>query len=111
MDDLDRLRRDLAAPLRHPDAAALRALGAQALDWLVHHFATLPDQALGRTGSRAELEALLREPPPEQGRDFARVLAEFAENVSAYAFRPNHPRFFAFIPSAPNYVSVLGDLL
>src|SRR5262249_22487194 len=28
-----------------------------------------------------------------------------------FAFRVNHPRFLAFIPSAPNFVSVLGDML
>jgi glutamate/tyrosine decarboxylase-like PLP-dependent enzyme len=111
MHDFDSLRHELGAPLRHLNGAGLRLLGGQALDWLIGHFATLPDQAIGQTGSRAELEALLREPPPEEGRDFAQVLAEFDEKVCPYAFRPNHPRFLAFIPSAPNYVSVLGDLL
>src|SRR6266849_251464 len=28
-----------------------------------------------------------------------------------HAFRTNHPRFLAFIPSAPNFLSVLGELL
>jgi len=57
------------------------------------------------------MEALLREPPPEAGRDFAEVLAEFDAKVAAYCFRINHPRFLAFVPSAPTFVSVLGDLL
>src|SRR5262249_58399563 len=61
--------------------------------------------------SRAELEALLRTPPPETGQDFGRVLAEFESAVAANAFRTNHPRFLAFVPSAPSFVSVLGDLL
>jgi glutamate/tyrosine decarboxylase-like PLP-dependent enzyme len=86
-------------------------LGRQALDWVVHHLSTLPDQPIGRTGSRAELDALLRRPPPEEGRDFAAVLAEFAERITPFAFRPNHPRFLAFIPGAPSYLSVLGELL
>jgi glutamate/tyrosine decarboxylase-like PLP-dependent enzyme len=109
--DLEHLRRQLANPLRHPDPAALRDLTAQAVDWLLHHFATLPDQPIGQTGTRAAMEALLREPPPAAGREFADVLAEFAEKVAPFAFRVNHPRFLAFIPGAPNFVSVLGDLL
>src|SRR5206468_6293659 len=68
-------------------------------------------QAIGRTASRAELERLLREPAPEKGTDFHHVLAEFAQKVAPFGFRVNHPRFFAFIPSAPTFVSVLGDLL
>ncbi|HKB41462.1 MAG TPA: aminotransferase class V-fold PLP-dependent enzyme [Gemmataceae bacterium] len=108
---LDELRDRCAAPLPHPDAEQMQALGRQALDWVVRHLATLPDQAVGQTASRAELEALLRCPAPESGHDFAAVLREFEEKVTAHAFRPNHPRFLAFIPSAPSFLSVLGELL
>ncbi len=57
------------------------------------------------------MERLLREPPPEDGRDFAAVLAEFADKVVPFAVRVNHPRFLAFVPGAPTFLSVLGDLL
>jgi glutamate/tyrosine decarboxylase-like PLP-dependent enzyme len=97
--------------LPHPDVDALRACGAQVLDWLLHHHATLPEQDIGRTGSRAEMEALLREPPPEAGRDFAEVLAEFGAKVAPYCFRINHPRFLAFVATAPTFPAVLGDFL
>jgi glutamate/tyrosine decarboxylase-like PLP-dependent enzyme len=86
-------------------------LSRQALEWVLNHYVTLPEQSVGRTASRAEMEALLREPPPEQGQDFTRALAEFDEKVCANAFRTNHPRFLAFIPGAPSFLSVLGDLL
>jgi aromatic-L-amino-acid decarboxylase len=108
---LESLRRELAGPLPHPDPGALRDFGIEALDWLLRHFATLPDQPIGRTASRRDMDALLREPPPEVGQDFGRVLAEFGEKVAPYAFRVNHPRFLAFVPSAPTFLSVLGDLL
>jgi glutamate/tyrosine decarboxylase-like PLP-dependent enzyme len=105
------LTHDPGQPLPHPDPDALREAGVLTLDWLLLHLATLPDQPVGRTGTRAELDALLREPPPEDGVPFAQVLAEFRDKVAAYAFRTNHPRFLAFIPGAPSFVSVLGDLL
>ncbi|HYT94093.1 MAG TPA: aminotransferase class V-fold PLP-dependent enzyme [Gemmataceae bacterium] len=57
------------------------------------------------------MEARLREPPPEEGADFARVLAEFEEKVAPFAMRVNHPRFLAFIPGAPTPLSMLGDWL
>jgi glutamate/tyrosine decarboxylase-like PLP-dependent enzyme len=108
---LDALRLRLCNPLAHPDPSALRALACEALDWLLNHHATLPEQPIGRSASRPELDALLGEPPPEQGRAFAEVLAEFGRKVAPYACRVNHPRFLAFIPSAPTFLSVLGDLL
>lgn len=108
---LERLRRELASPLPHPDSAALRAMSDQAVEWILQHYATLPQQPVGRTATRAEMETLLREPPPEQGRDFGQVLDEFQHKIAAHAFRTNHPRFLAFIPSAPNLVSVLADFL
>jgi aromatic-L-amino-acid/L-tryptophan decarboxylase len=109
--DFLRLRRAVAEPLPHPDSEAVFAAGTRALEWVVHHFATLPDQEIGRTLSRAQAEALLREPPPEMSRDFLDVLAEFAEKVAPNSFRINHPRFLAFVPSSLVFPSVLGDLL
>jgi glutamate/tyrosine decarboxylase-like PLP-dependent enzyme len=108
---LRQLRGELAGPLPHPDPAELRALCERVCSWALHHHSTLPEQTVGRGASRAEMEALLREPPPEFGRDFAEVLAEFQERVMPYAVRVNHPRFLAFIPGAPTFFSVLGDWL
>ena len=89
----------------------MQALGEQTLAWVVRHLATLPEQPLGRTASRADMEALLRRPPPETGRDLTEVLTEFEEKVATFAFRTNHPRFLAFVPGAPSFLSVLGELL
>jgi glutamate/tyrosine decarboxylase-like PLP-dependent enzyme len=57
------------------------------------------------------MEKALREPPPEAGQDFSRVLEEFQTKVAPHACRIDHPRFLAFIPSAPTAYSVLGELL
>lgn len=108
---IDHLRRQLAEPLGHPDAVALRDHFERVTRWLCKHDASLPDQLIGKIASRAEMEALLREPPPEAGQDFAHVLEEFTDKIAAYAFRINHPRFLAFVPGAPTPFSVLGDLL
>jgi glutamate/tyrosine decarboxylase-like PLP-dependent enzyme len=108
---IEHLRRELALPLPHPDAAALRAMVDQTATWILQHLATLPEQPVGRTASRAEMETLLRTSPPEQGRDFSHMLREFEQKVAAHAFRINHPRFLAFIPSGPNFISVLADFL
>src|SRR5262245_41520409 len=108
---LDEMRRQLAAPHPHPDLATLQQYSELTVQWLLKHFATLPEQAIGLTASRPEMEARLKEPPPERGRDFGEILKEFEEKIAPFAFRVNHPRFLAFIPSTPNFVSVLGDVL
>jgi glutamate/tyrosine decarboxylase-like PLP-dependent enzyme len=57
------------------------------------------------------MESLLREPPPEEPTGFSEVLEEFQRKVAPHAMRPNHPRFLAFVPGAPTFLSVLGDWL
>ena len=108
---LEQLRNELKEPLSHPDWAQAERMGTEALQWLIRHHSTLADQRIGRTASREQMEELLRESAPEQGQDFSAVLAELQEKVMPHAFRTNHPRFLAFIPSAPNFLSVLGELL
>jgi aromatic-L-amino-acid decarboxylase len=102
---------DLSQPLPHPDLGQLENMTGRVAAWLLEHFRTLPEQSIGQSGSRAEMERLLREPPPERPQDFDKVLREFQDKVARHAFRVNHPRFVAFIPSAPTYLSVLGDML
>lgn len=101
-----------------PDPAALelssdamRALGYRVVDLLVEHWSTLRDQPAGRATPRHELEGRLRRPPPERGSDPESVLARLERDVLAHMGRVHHPRFFAFVPSPSNWVSVLGDAI
>jgi glutamate/tyrosine decarboxylase-like PLP-dependent enzyme len=109
--DLDQLRHELAEPLPHPGPAEMRELAEPVLAWLLRHWTTLAEQPIGHTAGRAEMEALLRERSPEVGQGFAGAFTEFQEKVAPYAFRVNHPRFLAFVPAGPTFLSVLGDLL
>jgi glutamate/tyrosine decarboxylase-like PLP-dependent enzyme len=108
---LEELRRHLARSLAHPDLETLQSWGSQVVRWVFRHYQTLPEQPIGRPAGRPDLEKLLHEPPPEQGSPFPAVLAQFETAIAPYAVRVNHPRFMAFIPGAPNFVSVLGDWL
>lgn len=98
------------APLElSPDS--MRELGYRVVDLLVDHWATLRQQPAGRKSDRRTLEALLREPPPEEGRDPEDVLERLRRDVLDHMGRVHHPRFFAFVPSPSNFVSVLGDAI
>jgi glutamate/tyrosine decarboxylase-like PLP-dependent enzyme len=81
------------------------------MDFILDDFLHLGDAAVGKTASRREMEALLLEPPPEAGMDLSRLLDAYRSRVAAYAYRPGHPRFLAFIPSAPSFAAILAECL
>ncbi len=89
----------------------LRRLGHRVVDLIVDHIGSLRDQPPVRTGERAALEALLREPPPEAAGDVDAALDLLVENVLANMQHGDHPRFFARVPSPSNGVAALGDAL
>ncbi len=110
-ESLNELARQLEQPLPDPEAAHWKQHADQTLAWLLDYQESLPEQSTGRVGSRAELESLLAGPPPETGIGFRQALADFQDKVAPYALRLTHPRFLAYIPAAPTFASVLGDLL
>jgi glutamate/tyrosine decarboxylase-like PLP-dependent enzyme len=93
------------------DAGRMRALGYHVIDRLVERWTGLRDLPVWREGVRTELEALLREPPPEQATPFEQLTDLLFDEVLARGARVDHPRFMAFVPSAPVWPAVLGDLV
>jgi glutamate/tyrosine decarboxylase-like PLP-dependent enzyme len=108
---LNQLRNELKEPLSHPDWKQAERMGTEAIHWLIRHHSSLANQRIGQMATRKQMEELLHESAPEQGQDFSAVLADLQEKIIPHAFRTNHPRFLAFIPSAPNFLSILGELL
>lgn len=93
------------------DPEFMRQAGHRVVDWIVDRIATLRPTTLGQELSREETEKLLREPMPEEPTGFDEVFDTYARDVAPHAYQLDHPRFFAFIPSAPNFVSILASAL
>ena len=89
----------------------MQRLGYRVVDMLVDHFEELPKMPIGRKASRAEMESQLSEPLPQEGGDPEAILDTVLSVVMHNIIQVNHPRFFAFIPSPGNFVSVLADAL
>lgn len=89
----------------------MRTLGYQVVDLLTEHFAHLRDLPVTRKADRPRLERQLREALPEQGSNAAQVLAQVEQAVLSNIMHLDHPRFFAFVPSPSNFVSVMADVL
>jgi aromatic-L-amino-acid/L-tryptophan decarboxylase len=57
------------------------------------------------------MEEMLREPLPEAPTQQNILLRQLQNGVFSSMMHLDHPRFFAWVPSPSNYVSVMGDLL
>jgi len=89
----------------------MRNLGYRAVDMIIKHMRELPEKKVTRQADRETLEKLLREPLPEKGMDANLVLDKIEKDVLTNIMHVDHPRFFAFIPSANNFGGVLADII
>jgi len=89
----------------------MRRLGYRIIDQIIEHFETVASKPVMRVSPRAELETRLREPLPEQPADVNSLLDQLQREVWPNIGNVGHPRFFAFIPSPNNFVSVMADAL
>lgn len=93
------------------DPRTMRQAGYRVIDYLVERIVNLRKRSFGQELSREETEALLREPLPENPTEFEEVFAKFCRDVAPNSIALDHPLFSAFIPSAPSFISILGDML
>src|SRR5262247_3059717 len=91
--------------------AEMRCLGYRVVDQLVEHFENLANKPVMRVSPRVELEAKLREPLPEEPTPVDSLLDQLQRDVWSNIGNVQHPRFFAFIPSPSNFISVMADAL
>src|SRR5262245_17193273 len=89
----------------------MRSLGYRIVDQIVEHFETLENKPVMRVSPRVELEAELREPLPEEPAPVDALFDQLQRAVWPNIGNVQHPRFFAFIPSPSNFVSVMADAL
>jgi glutamate/tyrosine decarboxylase-like PLP-dependent enzyme len=89
----------------------MRSLGYRVVDLIIEHFESLAGKPVMRVSPRAELEARLREPLPEEPTPVDSLFEQLQRDVWPNIGNVQHPRFFAFIPSPSNFVSVMADAL
>jgi glutamate/tyrosine decarboxylase-like PLP-dependent enzyme len=92
-------------------AEEMRGLGYRIVDQIVEHLETLASKPVTRVSPRVELESELREPLPEEPAPVDSLLDQLRRVVWPNIGNIQHPRFFAFIPSPSNFVSVMADAL
>jgi aromatic-L-amino-acid decarboxylase len=91
--------------------AEMRALGHQVIEILVDHFASQHEASVGRKGSPEELRDLVGGPLPLEPSPAGEIVKGLREQLFENMLHVDHPRFFAFVPSPSNFVSVMADTL
>ena len=88
------------------------ALARRAAELLVERIEGLPKESAWEGDFQQILADKLMEDPPEHGRPTAEeVLERAAREILPFTLRLDHPRQFAFIPSAATWPGVLADFM
>lgn len=90
---------------------ALREIGYRAVDTVVDHLTGLADGPVYRPMTDDERRVLLDQSLPVLGTEPAEVLERFRRDILAHPMGNGHPRFFAWVNSAPAPMGIIGDLL
>ena len=89
----------------------MRELAHRAAELLVERIEGLPKETAWEGDFQQILADQLMEDPPEHGRPAAEVLERAAREIFPFTLRLDHPRQFAFIPSAATWPGVLADFM
>lgn len=91
--------------------AQMRQLGYQIIDEIVAHHLDLPHKRVYNESSYDQLLAEIPQAIPKEGTAPREIFAELTHVLNQHMVHTDHPRFFAFIPSPSNYLSVLAESL
>lgn len=86
-------------------------LARRAAELLVERIEGLPKESAWEGDFQQILADKLMEDPPEHGRPAEEVLERAAREILPFTLRLDHPRQFAFIPSAATWPGVLADFM
>jgi aromatic-L-amino-acid decarboxylase len=89
----------------------MRAMVAGAMDRIVHHIETLPSQPMHGSAGGRKLARALREPLPEGGVAFERLLRLLFGRVIPTSFNTASPGYLAYIPGGGLFHSAVADLI
>lgn len=94
-----------------PSREDLRQIGAQVMDRVVEHIATLPLQPSADTEGAAELARLLAEPLPERGTPLPDLLDLIFDRAVPKSFNTAGPGYMAYVPGGGLFDAAIADLI
>lgn len=88
-----------------------RAMVDRAVHAIALHVATLPSQPMHATSGGQALARSLREPLPERGADYERLLRQLFKQVIPRSFNTASPGYLAYIPGGGLLHAAVADLV
>ncbi|MEW5850382.1 MAG: aminotransferase class I/II-fold pyridoxal phosphate-dependent enzyme [Myxococcota bacterium] len=107
-------RRQTEGPEAHPlelGPAAMRQMVKLAMDRIVDHVRTLPEQPMHATAGGRKLAALLREPLPDRGQPYERLLRQLFGRIIPASLNTASPGYLAYIPGGGIFHAAVADLI
>jgi len=95
----------------HMTPDEFRTHGKQVIDWIADYLAGIESLPVRAQVEPGEVRRALPEHPPEQGEDFAAIMADLDRVVVPGLTHWQHPSFFAYYPANTSGPAILGDLL
>ena len=89
----------------------MQEIGYKVVDLLVSHFDNLDTAKLISLADRKQMDALLQEAIPNEATPQIEVFDHIVKNVLSHTDLLTHPKFYSFVPSPSNYISVMADTL
>src|SRR5689334_19740783 len=108
---MGRHRRPAAAPPMplELDPATMRSMVEQAMDRIVRHIETLPEQPMHKNAGGKKLARALREPSmPERGVPYERLLRLLFGRVIPTSLNTASPGYLAYIPGGGLFHSAVA---
>ena len=102
---------DSPTPELEPDAAAMRALVADAMARICEHVEALPRMPACDVAGGAELARGLREGVPAEGSPFEHVLSLLFDRAVPCSFNTAGPGYLAYIPGGGLFLAAVADLI
>jgi glutamate/tyrosine decarboxylase-like PLP-dependent enzyme len=89
----------------------MKACGYKVIDLIVEHFETVHEKKHAEKLKRGAVDAMFEPAIPYEATKPGEVLKHIQETVLQNVDMPSHPKFYSFVPSPSNYISVMADTL
>ncbi len=94
-----------------PSADEMHRLVDQAMQYIIAHIESLPDQPAANTEGGAELARSLREPLPERGQAYSKLLQTLFQTAIPRSFNCAGPGYLAYVPGGGIFHAAVADLI
>ncbi|HSV85830.1 MAG TPA: pyridoxal-dependent decarboxylase [Levilinea sp.] len=92
------------------DWDAMRQLGRQMVDDMLHYLQTVRDRPIWQQPPE-EMKGFFQQPPPQTGRDPAEVYDQFRKYILPYSMGNVHPRFWGWVIGTGTPMGMLAEML